>query len=134
MANTTSTVRVTKAQRFADISAMLNGLTPQFGTDVATATEFITHEVELLAKKNSSADKRKTEKSAQDEGFKALIVDFLATLDASAAGMTCSEIGKAIPELSEFNTSKLSSLCNALVKDGALVKNTVKGKSLFSLA
>ena len=129
-----TSIRVTKAQRFADISAMLNGETPQFGTDIQTALEFIDHEVALLSKKNASGDKRKAANAEKDAAFKALIVDFLATLDASSNGMTCSEIGKSITELADFNTSKLSSLCNGLVADGMVVKSTVKGKSLFRLA
>ena len=127
-----TTVRITKAQRFADIAAMLEGNPVKFGTDTQTALDFIAHEVELLSKKNSSVDKHKAEEAAKNDGYKALIVDFLAGI--SGDGMTCTEIGKAISDLAEFNTSKMSSLCNALVKDKTLVKNVVKGKSLFKLA
>ena len=127
-----TTIHVTKAQRFADIIAMLNGEDVKFGTTVADATAFCKHEVELLSKKNSSADKRKAAEAAKNDGYKALIVDFLAGVEGD--GMTCTEIGKAISDLAEFNTSKMSSLCNALVKDKTLVKNVVKGKSLFKLA
>ena len=126
------TVRVTKAQRFADIAAMLEGNPVKFGMDTQTALDFIAHEVELLSKKNTSVDKRKAAENAKNDTYKALIVDFLAGVTGD--GMTCTEIGKAIPDLSAFNTSKMSSLCNALVKDGALVKATVKGKTLFKLA
>ena len=127
-----SVIRVTKAQRFADIIAMLNGEDVKFGTSVADATAFCEHEVELLSKKNSSVDKRKAEENAKNDGYKSLIVDFLASVEGD--GMTCTEIGKAIPDLAEFNTSKMSSLCNSLVKDGTLTKASVKGKTLFRLA
>lgn len=127
----TSTNRVTKSQRFDDIIAMLNGESVKYGTSIQDATEFINHEKELLAKKNASVDKRKAAEDEKNTAYKALIVDFLATVEN---GMTCTEIGKSIDELSAFNTSKMSSLCNGLVKDGALVKETIKGKTLFKLA
>lgn len=126
-----NTVRITKTQRFEDIVSLLNGEATKYGTTIADAEAFIAHEVELLTKKNASADKRKDAERAKDEVYKALIADYMAGVEG---GMTCSEIGKAIDELSAFNTSKLSSLCNAMVKDGTLVKASVKGKSLFSLA
>lgn len=126
-----NTVRITKTQRFEDIVSLLNGEPTKYGTTIADAEAFIAHEVELLTKKNASADKRKDAERAKDEVYKALIADYMAGVEG---GMTCSEIGKAIDELSAFNTSKLSSLCNAMVKDGTLVKASVKGKSLFSLA
>lgn len=126
-----NTVRITKTQRFEDIVSLLNGEATKYGTTIADAEAFIAHEVELLTKKNASADKRKDAERAKDEVYKALIADYMA---GAEGGMTCSEIGKAIDELSAFNTSKLSSLCNAMVKDGTLVKASVKGKSLFSLA
>ena len=128
------TVRVTKTQRFADIIAMLNGESVKFGTSTADAIAFCEHEVELLAKKNASVDKRKSAEQEKNDTYKALIVDFLAGVTGD--GMTCTEIGKSIAELSAFNTSKMSSLCNAMTKpdDGRLIKSTVKGKTLFRLA
>lgn len=126
-----SSVRVTKAQRFEDIIAMMNGEGVKYGSSAQDIVDFCVKEMALLAKKNASADKRKDAERAKDEVFKSLIADYLAGVEG---GMTCSEIGKAIDELSAFNTSKLSSLCNAMVKDGTLVKASVKGKSLFSLA
>ena len=129
---TSNTVRVTKAQRFSDIKALLSGNSTKHGTDVQTALDFIDHEVDLLTKKNASVDKKKAAEQAANDGYKALIVDFLAGIEGD--GMTCTDIGKAIPELSDFNTSKMSSLCNSLFKDGSLTKGTKKGKTLFKLA
>ena len=123
--------RVTKAQRFEDILAMLNGESVKYGTTVKDAEAFINREMELLSKKNATVSKKQAESRAKDAALKELIVDYLATVDS---GMTCSDIGKSIAELSDFSTSKLSSLCNGLVADGRLVKTSVKGKSIFSLA
>ena len=128
------TIRVTKSQRFEDIIAMLNGESVKYGTTVEDAVATLEHERELLAKKNTNTDKKKSAEQAKNDTYKLLIADFLASLDSSSDGMTCTEIGKSIAELSAFNTSKLSSLCNAMVKDGTAVKNTVKGKTLFKLA
>ena len=127
-------VRITKAQRYADIKALLKGEAVKFGTTPTDALDFIDHEVALLTKKNASVDKRKAAEAVKNDGYKALIVDFLAALDPSVDGMTCTDIGKSIPALAAFNTSKMSSLCNGLVKDGSVVKATVKGKTLFKLA
>lgn len=126
-----ATIRVTKAQRFEDIKAMLTGENIVNGTTITEAVDFIDHEMELLSRKNTSVDKRQLEAQKINEGYMAEIADYLATVDG---GKTCSEIGKAIPSLFDFNTSKLSSLCNALVKRGVATKATVKGRSVFSLA
>lgn len=129
------TVRVTKAMRFTDIAAMLEGKPVTNGTTVQDALDFIQHEVDLLNSKNSAASKRKDANRAKDDVYKSMIVDFLATLDPNDAGKTCSEIGKSVDGLADFNTSKMSSLCNSLVKDGTVVKSKGKGgASLFKLA
>ena len=128
----TNANRITKSDRFADILAMLNGETVT-RTSVEDATAFIKHEMELLAKKNASVDKKKAEESAKNATFKSAIVDFLSVTDVGE-GMTCTNIGKSIDSLSGFNTSKMSALCNALVKEGVLVKASVKGQTLFKLA
>lgn len=132
MANENKAPRITKVQRFEDIKAILSGNAAPNGSTIEDIGAFIDHEVELLQKKNASVDKRKAAEQAANDGYKALIVDFLAGVDGD--GMTCTDIGKAIPALADFNTSKMSSLCNALFKDGVLTKGTKKGKTLFKLA
>ena len=127
------TNRVTKVQRFEDIVAMLKGEAVKYGTTVADAEAFVAHEVELLSKKNSTVSKKKSAEQEKDNARKALIVDFLASIDPSSDGMTCSDIGKSIDELAELSTSKMASLCNGLFKDGTIDKASVKGKTLFRL-
>lgn len=131
--------KITKAQRFADIRAMITGEGQvKYGTTPTIAAEFIDHEVELLSRKNTTKDgeKKQTETQKQNEKYKALIVDFLSARrdGGDATGMTCTAIGKAIPDFAEFSTSKMSSLCTALYKDGALTRTESKGKVLFALA
>lgn len=125
--------RITKAMRFADIKAMVNGGAVLYGTTTDEAVAFIDHEIELLSRKNASGEKKPTATQIQNEKYKAEIMDFLYSRD-SREGMTCTAIGKSIPSLSEFGTSKYASLCNALVTEGKLTKATVKGSVLFYLA
>lgn len=127
-------MRITKAQRFTDMIALLNGEPAPNGSTVADLEAFATHEIELLARKNSTPSKKEKAAQEADATRKSLIVDFLAALDPSSDGMTCSEIGRAIDELAELSTSKMASLCNGLVKEGTVTKASVKGKTLFKLA
>ncbi len=131
--NTTDKVKkVTKAQRFSDIKALLSGESVTYGTDLEMALSFIDHEMELLAKKNSG-EKKKTDAQVANDGYKALILTYLGTLSADDVGVTCSEIGKAIPELSEFNNQKISALLRQLVTADVVDKTVSKGKSYFKL-
>lgn len=136
--------KVTKAQRFADILVMVTGEGEipvsedgQPRTMVNDVITFINHEIELLNKKNTSGDKKQTQTQVDNEKYKALIIDFLATRN-SPEGMACTAIGQSIPELADpakgFGTSKYSSLCTALVAEGRLVRTVGKGgKALFNI-
>ena len=90
---------------------------------------FIEHELELLAKKNSS-EKKPTAQQVANEGIKAAIV----------AGMTpnrlytITEIQKEIPECAEMSNQKVSALVRQLKDAGLVVKTEDKRKSYFSLA
>lgn len=141
MATENKTVKITKAMRFADILAMINGdevpmLNGVPRTSKEDALEFIAHEVELLSRKNTKPDgsKKPTENQLANEKYKALILDFMADREP----MTCTAIGQSIPELADpakgFGTSKYTSLCTALVNEGKLRRQVVKGKALFSIA
>lgn len=143
MATENKTVKITKAMRFADIRAMINGDevpmlngVPRTSTD--DALEFIDHEVELLSRKNTSKDGKQTEAQKKRTEYKAMIMDFMNAQPADYAA-TCTVIGNSIPELvkalgAQATTSMYSSLCNSLVADLLLVKKSVKNQSLFSLA
>lgn len=129
------TNRITKAQRFEDIKAILNGNEVK-RTSVTEAIEFINSEIALLAKKNASKNGKPTAVQIANERYRGLILDFLATV---SNGVTCTEIAKGVPELSDFNNQKISALMRGLTydedknPDGKVVKTTVKGKSLFAL-
>jgi hypothetical protein len=132
---TTKTVRVTKAQRFEDIKALLNGEAVKYGTSVEDAIKVLDHEMELLAKKNSgsSSEKKPTATQKDNEGYKELILEYLTTIPADSDGATCTEILKGIPALGEFQVQKVSALMRQLRAAGRVTSKEVKGKALFSL-
>lgn len=124
------TTRITKAMRFEDIKALLNGQPVTYGTSIEDAVDFIDHEVNLLAKKNSGENKKQTKAQEENEGYKVLILEFLADKD----GVTCTDVLKGVPALSEFSNQKISALMRQLRLAGQVTVSEVKGKSLFRLA
>ena len=94
------------------------------------AVEFIEHELELLAKKNSS-EKKPTAVQLANEGIKETILETLAT---EGKKMTISEMQKVNAELSELQNQKISALLKKLVENGKVVKTVEKKKSYFSVA
>lgn len=128
------TTRITKAMRFEDIKALLNGMTAQYGTTLEDAISFIDYEVKLLARKNSGGDKKQTATQKENEGYKELIMEFLAGLPDDSKGVTCTEIMKSIPAFKDFNNQKISALVRQLKLADRVVGEEVNGKSLFRLA
>ena len=123
------TKRVTKSQRFEDIIAMLNGENVS-RTSVEDAVATLRNEITLLAKKNSAVDKRKLERQAKDNIYKGAIVAFLAG-KSKEQGVQCTKLATLISECEGLSTSKMSNLCNALVAEGRIYKDTVKGATVF---
>lgn len=133
--------KVTKVMHYADTIALLRGEavptnedgTPR--TSVEDAIAFLTHEAELVAKKNAAGDKKQSENALKNEQYKALIMDYMLSRE-DKSGMSCTAIGNSIPALvaEGFGTSKFSTLCNGLVMEGKLTRTVGKGgKVLFSL-
>ena len=128
------TPRITKAMRFEDIKALLNGQPVSYGTSIEDAVNFIDYEMNLLTKKNSSESKKPTKIQQENEGYKALILEFLATLPDGKDGATCTEIIKGVAEFEGFSTQKISPLVRQLMAADKVTKTEIKGKSLFRLA
>lgn len=124
-------IRITKAQRFEDIIAMLKGESVKYGTDTATAVTVLEHEMELLAKKNSGESKKQTAAQKENEGYKELIVEFLAD---KPDGATCTEVLKGIPTLADYSNQKVSALLRQLKLADRVTSMEVKGKTYFKLA
>jgi len=124
MANAT---KITKVQKFNAIIKALEGVELEVNGEKFSVEEFANHEIDLINKK-ASAKKSKV----SDETIK-FMADVKATLEGSQ-GMTISEIIKATPSLKEFVPQKVTPIVTKLVASGDVVKNTVKGKSIYSLA
>ena len=122
--------RITKTQKYEDIIAMLSGNPAQY-IDTDGAVEFLKGEIALLAKKNSSDNKKPTATQEANAKYRALILEFLAVQES---GKTCTEIAKGVPELSDFNNQKVAALMRQLYDARQVNKATVKGKSIFTIA
>lgn len=129
MATTTTTKRITKAQRFNDIKDFLNGETPTHGSSVEELVAFCDSELAMLAKKNSSS-KKPTKTQEENETYKELIMGFLM---GTTDGVTCTEVQQNVPEFAYFNNQKITALMRQLVEAGKVSKVMVKGRAIFSL-
>ena len=115
--------KITKRERFQSLLSL-----SQVQADPGMV-EFIEHELELLAKKNSS-EKKPTAQQTANEGIKSAIL----------AGMednhfyTITDLQKAVPELADLSNQKVSALVRQLKDAGMVVKTEDKRKSYFSKA
>lgn len=125
MANTTSSsVRMTKAQKFQMLADL-----PAVKAD-PMLSEFIAHEMELLAKKNT-ADKKPT---AQQEA-NAVIKQNVLTVLADGKKRTVSELLKMVPDLPDTMTNqRMSALVRQMVDAGQVVRSEDKRKAFFAIA
>ena len=122
----TTTKKMTKREYFTIIRAA-------YPTDAANAEDvlaFIDHEIELLAKKNTS-EKKPTKTQIENEGNKQIVLD---TLAAFTEGKTISEIQAANEILAEMSNQKVSALVRQMVQDGSLVRIEDKRKAYFKVA
>lgn len=127
MANTTTTAtpKVTKAQRFDDIKAMLKNEPVPNGSTMEEIMAFIDKEKALLARKNAKKKEEggetKTRQANRKLGEK--VLDYMLTVDKEVNGM---EIFKNVPALADYNTSKVAAVMSVLVEDGSVerIKNS----------
>lgn len=132
MENNAKKIRITKAMRFEDIKALLQGEVPQH-TTADEAIDFINNELAILANKNRSDSKKNQEHIAQNNSYKEMILNYLAE-NPNDNGYTCTELYKAIPELSQYSNQKVAALMTMLFNEGKVVRNVVKNQKRFSLA
>ncbi len=124
----TNNKKITKAMRNEDIIAMLTGGEVKHGTTVEDAVKHLTHENELLAKKNSGDSKKPTKTQAENAKLKEGILTFLSTVDK---GVTATDVMNACGLSSN---QKAAALLRALVEAGEVCKTVEKGKALFALS
>lgn len=125
MANTTSSsARLTKAQKFAILAEL-----PAVKAD-PMLSEFIAHEVELLAKKNS-ADKKPTAQQEANAVIKTAVLEVLA----DGKKRTVSELLKEVPGLPDTMTNqRMSALVRQMVDAGQVIRSEDKRKAFFAIA
>lgn len=91
--------------------------------------EFVAHEMELLAKKNSG-ERKPTANQIANEGLKTAIVEGMEPKRL----YTVSELMKVIPELADATNQKVSALLRQLVNEKVVDRTEDKRKAYFSLA
>ena len=115
--------KITKRDRF---NALLS--IPAVQADQGLV-DFINHELELLAKKNS-ADKKPTAQQTANEAIKSAIVEAMEPNHL----YTVTEIQKSVAECAELSNQRVSALLRQLKDDGLVVRTEDKRKAFFSLA
>lgn len=126
-------IRITKKNRFEDIIALVQGNDTAYGTTIDDAVDFLNHEIELLSRKSgSTGEKKLTDTQKQNQEYKEMIVEYLATVGED--GATCDTVRKSVPALYDYTPQKVSSLLTSLKNDGRVVTKKIKGTSYFSLS
>jgi hypothetical protein len=90
---------------------------------------FINHELELLAKKNS-AEKKPTAGQVANDGIKTAILDGME----EGALYTITDLIKTIPALADLTNQRVSALIRQLIADGKVERIEEKRKAYFRLA
>ena len=122
MANTTTSTKLTKAQKFAMLRAI-----PAVA-DNAMLVEFIDHEVELLTKKNS-AEKKPTAQQVANAGIATAIIEGMEPNRL----YTVTEVIKSIPACADLTNQRVSALLRQLVEAGKVKRTEDKRKAYFQV-
>ena len=90
--------------------------------------------VQLDKKNGSSADRKPSAKSVENEGYKAEIMEFLPVANGDFHGWTVAEINKNVPCCADggFSSSKTTALVTQLAKAKLINRVEVKGRAYFS--
>ena len=92
--------------------------------------EFINHELELLAKKNSGETKKPTAQQLANQSIQKAILDFL---EETGKAYTITELIKEVPECADLTNQKVSALVRQLKETDFIEKIEDKKKSYFKL-
>ena len=122
MANTTTSTKLTKAQKFAMLRAI-----PAVAEN-AMLVEFIDHEVELLSKKNS-AEKKPTAQQVANAGIATAIIEGMEPNRL----YTVTEVIKSIPACADLTNQRVSALLRQLVETGKVKRTEDKRKAYFQV-
>ena len=91
-----------------------------------TTVQWIEHQIELLDKKNTAPRKV----SAQQEVNKGLSLEIYQAMKPNV-NYTISDINKTFSCCTDLTNQKVTSLVNALVKEGKVEREIIKGRSYF---
>ena len=122
MANTTTSTKLTKAQKFAMLRAI-----PAVAEN-AMLVEFIDHEVELLTKKNS-AEKKPTAQQVANAGIATAIIEGMEPNRL----YTVTEVIKSIPACADLTNQRVSALLRQLGETGKVKRTEDKRKAYFQV-
>ena len=96
-----------------------------------TIVDFINHELELLAKKNS-AEKKPTATQLANDGFKSAI---LARMGVNPDQLfTITDLIKSVPEISDLTNQRVSAIVRQMVEAGSITRVEDKRKAFFKMA
>lgn len=129
---TTSSVRYTKADKFAALADYMDSMdaeTEVFGIPASVLAEAMHHEVELLSRKNTGT-RKPTAKQVENASVKE---DILACME-SGVRYTVSDLLKLVPTLADASNQKATALMRQLVLDSRVTKIEDKRKSYFALS
>ena len=96
--------------------------------DNEALVDFINHELELLAKKNS-ADKKPTAQQTANEGIKTAIVDGME----KGRKYTITDLIKSVPACADLTNQRVSSLVRQLMASNLVERVEEKRKAYFVL-
>ena len=118
-----TTPRITKAQKFAMIAEL-----PEVKSN-PMLSEFIAHEIELLANKNSG-EKKLTAQQVANEAIKTAIVEAMVP----GTAYTITDIIKSVSACADLTNQRVSALMRQLIEAKVVVRTEDKRKAYFSLA
>ena len=118
---------MTKKEMFAVAIEIINESNAENKADIVAGLE---HEIELLNKKSSSA-RKPTKTQIENEGFKADIVAYLATVDMPKS---IKEMQSELPSIAELTNQRVTHLLTDLVKAETVAKEYVKKTPYFALS
>lgn len=114
--------KLTKANKFE----MLLNLEDVKGNEILK--EFIEHELELLAKKNSSEKKPTAQQTANKEIKEAIVGNM-----CEGVGYQITDLIKTVPECADLTNQRVSALVRQLVNEGIVERYEEKRKAYFRL-
>lgn len=125
MSTTSTSTKVTKKERFAQLMAIVNASQVENSAELVA---FIEHEVELLNKKNSRSGKP-TARQVENEEIKATI---LSVMERVGKPMTITQLLAEIGN-SELSNQRVLALVTQLKDSGEVVRTVEKKVAFYSL-